>query len=196
MSLTLQINVSGSAPAKAAKLRGIMLDRAEMNASIGRDVLLLVQKHGAKVSAVEHRSAESLGATPTRHLEKAYQAIQPVSDSTTATLLIPRASRLRAAFGTYTIRPTKPGGMLTIPVAAEAYGHRAKEFDLFPIVVGPLKTPILCRKDGSGNLTTMYLLVPEATIPEDRGLLPFDEIPAQAIRSIEAFMDDKHAAAV
>ena len=85
---------------------------------------------------------------------------------------------------------------LTIPVAAEAYGHRAREFDLVPLRVGPRKTLILARRDASGNLTTMYVLVTEATIPEDPKLIPFDDIFAGARDSAEAFYDEALKAAL
>jgi len=187
MSLTIKIDVTGSAPAKAARLRGILLDRTAMNERIGRDALLLVQRHGETVASVAHRSAESLGATPTGHLSQAYAAVQQTNDATSATLLVPRASRLRAAFGAYTVKPKNGSRFLTIPASAEAYGYRAGEFpDLFPIRSKAGKL-LLCRKDSAGNLEPMFSLVPSATVPADKGLMPFDEFPAQAARSIEAF---------
>ena len=187
MSLSIKIDVTGSAPAQAARLRGVLLDRIGMNERVGRDALALVQAHGKTVTAVSHKSAESLGANPTGHLEQAYEAVQQTNDATSASLLVPRASRLRAAFGSYTLTPKNGKKFLTIPASADAYGHRAGEFaDLFPIRT-KANHLLLCRLDSTGNLQPMFALVPSATIPEDRGLMPFDEFPAQAMRSIEAY---------
>ena len=75
----------------------------------------------------------------------------PVAD-----VLVPGASRLRAAFGPYTLdTPTATGKQAyTIPVSGDAYGHRAGEFtDLFPVRLGPQKTPFLARDLGRGAPT-------------------------------------------
>ncbi|MEI7912722.1 MAG: hypothetical protein WCK77_24105 [Verrucomicrobiota bacterium] len=191
MSLTVQINVSGSAPAAAAKLRGIMSERAGLNNRVAEDAQKFVQAYGANTSATEHKTAGTLGATPSGHLEQAYQAIQQVSDGTSATLLIPRASRLRAAFGGYALVPGPGKKYLTIPACAEAYAKRAGEFgDLFFARVGPNKTAILARDLGGGQIQTMYVLVTSANIPEARNLLPWDTLPGEATRSITAYCDE------
>ena len=153
-----------------------------------------LKDQGLTIAAGQHRSAGKLGASPTGHLEEAYAAITSVSDNTSALLLVPRASRLRAAFGPYTLTPVNGAHALTIPVNAEAYGHRAREFDdLKLILLGPKETkqPVLARKTGGETLEVMYVLVPEADIPEDPTLIPFEELAEVAMNSADIFIGEQ-----
>lgn len=188
MSLRIDLTMDGLAPEELATLQATLADPAPLHAQIAGDAERFVKTIGPRIAAGQHRTAQALGANPTGHLADAYQAVEGVSDATAATLLVPRASRLRAAFGPYTLKP-KSSQYLTIPTARETYGRRAREFDdLFPVRVGPRKTLVLARDTGSG-LQTMYLLTKEANIPEDKTLLPFDELAEAARDSAEEYID-------
>ncbi len=192
MSLQYVIEISGNAMAATLRLGGLLVDRSEMNARLATDMLRYVQDFGSRTVPEKHQTANTLGATPTGHLEQAYQAVQQVSGDSSASLIFPRASRLRAAFGPYAIVPTNGKTYLTIPAAAEAYGKRAGEFsDLFFLRVGPNQTPILARATGRGQIQTMYVLVKQANIPEASDLLPWAELPSEAGRSIENWIDEQ-----
>ena len=152
-------------------------------ATAGED---FVKKRGAVTAADEHKTARALGASPTNHLVAAYKAIESESNEEAALLLVPRNTRLRAAFGAYTIEPGPGKTYLTIPVNRESYGRSAGEFsDLFFVRVGPKKSPVLARSDGNGGLETMFFLTTKAEIPEDKGLIPFDDLADEARDSAE-----------
>lgn len=188
MSLRLELTMDGLGPEEFASLRETLADPAPLHAQIAGDAERFVKTIGPKIASRQHRTAWSLGATPTNHLADAYQAVEGQSSASAAVLVVPRNSRLRAAFGPYTLTP-KSSKYLTIPTAPETYGRRAREFDdLFPVRVGPRKTLVLARDTGSG-LQTMYLLTDRADIPEDKTLLPFEELAEAARDSAEEFID-------
>jgi hypothetical protein len=145
-----------------------------------------------KVSAAQHRTANKLGAAPTKHLEKAYQDIEGQSDAESARLLVPSHSRLRAAFGEYTVRPGPGKKWLTIPITAEAYGKRAREIDgLAFIYETGAQTALLVKKASGGRTYKPYfLLVKKATIPEDQTLIPFPELEEVARLAVGDYIDD------
>lgn len=175
-------------------LDGQLRDASGLHARIAGDAENFIKARGRQTSATEHRSANRLGATPTGHLADAYEAIEGVSDASAASLLVPRASRLRAAFGSYVLTPGPGRKFLTIPVNRAAYGKRAGEFtDLFALRAGPKKTLLLARDTGSG-LEVMYVLAAKATMPADPDLIPIDDLTATAQDSAEAFLDEAIAA--
>lgn len=185
--MTITIDVSNLAAEELQALRTRLADSGPIHAAMASAAETFVKDFGAKNQ--EHRSASRLGASPTNHLFKAYRDIESQSDASSARLLVPRATRLRAAFGGYTVRPGNGRKYLTIPVAAAAYGKRAGEIpDLQFMRVGPKKTPILARPDGNGRITTFYLLAKQAVIPADEGLIPFDDMTAQAADAAELFI--------
>lgn len=188
MSLRIELKLEGLGPEEFATLRETLADPAPLHAQIAGDAERFVKTIGPKIASRQHRTAWSLGATPTNHLAEAYQAVEGQSSAAAAVLVAPRNSRLRAAFGAYTIKPQR-SKYLTLPVNRDAYGRRAGEFeDLFPVRVGPKKTLVLARDTGSG-IETMYLLAKQATIPEDKTLLPFEELAEAARDSAEEYID-------
>jgi hypothetical protein len=83
------------------------------DARIAGDAEIFLKKAGKQIAATQHRTANTLGATPTGHLGEAYEGIESSSGADKIELLIPGASRLRAAFGSYVVRP-KNSKYLTI----------------------------------------------------------------------------------
>jgi hypothetical protein len=221
MSLRIDLKVEGLAPEDLAMLKATLQNPAPLHAKIAGDAETFIKKAGPGIASQNHRSANRLGATPTGHLDDAYQAIEGSSTAAAAVLTIPRASRLRAAFGAYAVRPTK-SKYLTIPVHKDAYGKRAREIDdLFPLRVGPRKTLVLARRDESAGpsenqrfltrarpgqrraarrrdtgIETMYVLVTSADIPAQPDLIPFEKLENEGIRSVEEFLDDAIEAAL
>ena len=177
----LTITLSGDAAATLQRLRIGLADRKRLHSRIAGEAELFLKEYGRDTVARQHRSATTLGAMPTRHLERAYASIESVSNADAATLLIPRASRLRAAFGDYVILPGSGRKYLTIPVHRDAYGRRAGEFtNLVFVRVGPRQTAALSRKVPNGGLEIMYFLTRQAKIKQDRGLIPFDKLREEA----------------
>jgi len=139
-----------------------------------------------KISKTRHRTAENLGAKPTRILEKAAESPEGHGDRAGASITLAPGFLFARAFGEVTILPTNGKKYLTIPVHPLAYGRRAREFsDLVFLRVGPFHTPILARRAANGNLITYYVLVPGVRQKQDRTLLPRDE----------AILDEMEAAA-
>lgn len=189
MSVVINIDIS-NLDAGIGNITAALTNRAPLHTKIARDAEKFVKSFGAQKSQSEHRTASNLGARQTGHLSKAYAGIESESDASAARLLVPRASRLRAAFGAYELKPTR-SKYLTIPVARESYGRRAGELDdLTFLRVGPRKTALLARTDKDGNLQTMYLLVTSVNIKEDASLIPFSELTEGAAISAEEYFDD------
>lgn len=184
--MTITIQLSGTAQAALNGLQVRIQDLPVIHAVMAGAAERFVKDFGARTSQGEHRSATRLGGRQTNHLSRAYQAIESSSDAGAASLFVPRASRLRAAFGAYTVTPGPGKTYLTIPVSGEAYGKRAGEMQgLVAMRVGPKKTPILARPDGEGRITTHFLLAKKADIPADPSLIPFDAMAADAADAAE-----------
>lgn len=191
------------------ELREALGDSTGLNARVAGDAEKFLKREGPRIAADKHRTADKLGANPTGHLTEAYEGIEGISDANSATLLIPSASRLRAAFGTYVLTP-KNAKFLTIPAHKDAYGKRAGEFDdLFFMRVGPRKTPVLARRvEGTedrllrarpyqrrdnrrvAEAEILYVLARKAIIPEDPTLIPMDALSEEARDSAEAYLDE------
>ncbi len=183
--ISITITTTGEA-AGLQRLSRALSRRKQLHARIAVDVLETVQTYVAGLPF--HGTAKRLGAKPTNHLETVANQIEAASDEKQATIKIPRASRLRAAFGPYTVVPTGGRKFLTIPVAAEAYGRSAKTFtDLQFLRVGPKKTPVLAKPaigvKGDSPLNVLYVLVKKADIKEDRRLLNFDDMRDTAVQT-------------
>lgn len=187
--MNITIDTSDLASPLLANLRRKLTDKTGLHARMAGEAERFVKTRGMATAAGEHRSANRLGAAPTGHLEKAYQQIESQSGADAASLLVPRASRLRAAFGAYVVRPGAGKTYLTIPVAAAAYGKRAGEIEGLEFMrVGPNKTPILAKPDGKDRITTYFILVKKADIAEDAGLIPFPELYQQAADAAELYL--------
>ena len=200
MSNALTVTITGAdfSAEELALVAGALNNPGAMNARMAGDCERWIKGPAVagKISASHHRTALALGAKPTEHLTKAYQQIEGTSDTVAARLLIPRSSRLRAAFGPYTVRPVNGKKYLTIAANREAYGRRAGEFgdQLFPVQVGgkggAKGVLTLSKRRAGGGLEVMYVLVPSATIPEDPTLIPFDELGEVAKLAIGDYIDD------
>jgi hypothetical protein len=196
VSVRVNVELTGLREEDFRILQDTLRDRAGLNQRLAADAESFVKKRGAEISKTEHRTAERLGATPTGHLAEAFQGIEGRVDDVSAMLLIPRASRLRAAFGAYRVLP-KTARFLTIPYIAEAYGRRAREFDdlefsieLVKFSNGSSDYARCLIKKGSSPPVVMFLLASKADIPEDRGLFPFEELAEEARDSAEAYIDE------
>jgi hypothetical protein len=181
--IRIQVAVEGTDVLR--RLAGGLSNRAPLHARIAVTTRNFVQDHVRGLD--QHRTANRLGAQPTGHLATAAKGIESESDERAATLKIPRASRLRAAFGTYTIRPKNGKKYLTIPDNARTYGKRVAEIREplhFRMVGGRHKA--LCFKDG----TVAFWLREQVTIKEDRTLLPFAQLPRLCRRVAVAYIEE------
>lgn len=190
--ISIAITATGEA-AGLQRLRRALSRRSQLHARIAVDVLETVTTYVADLPF--HKTATRLGAKPTNHLENVASRIESASDDKKAVIKIPRASRLRAAFGRYTVLPKEPRKFLTIPVAAESYGRSARSFsDLVFLRVGPKQTPVLARKPvgvkGSTPLNVLFILLRKAEIKEDRRLLNFDDMRDTAVQTSADYIEE------
>lgn len=195
MSAPLVITLdSKGTEAGMQRLRRALADRRNLHAEIAAVASEYVKDFVAKDAG--HKTAEALGAAPTKHMAKTANRIGSQSDSAEARITIPRASRLRAAFGSYIILPKDGKKFLTIPVAAAAYGKRAGQVGELEFKRIHEETPKGLRwvpylvVAGSEPVQKMYRLIRKAAIKEDSTLLPFTELPEVATRATIAFFDD------
>lgn len=193
--MSLTVTLSGLSAADLAAFTGQVQNRAAMHARMAGDAEIFIKQFGKVNAAGQHRTANTLGATPTGHLADAYEGIEGESSADAALLVVPGSSRLRAAFGRYVLTPKNGSKYLTIPANADAYGKRAGTIpDLFPVRVGPRKTLTLSRQREGGGLEVMYVLVQRAEIPEDATLIPFDNLAQRVANSVEDFIDESFQA--
>jgi hypothetical protein len=193
MSINVEIIYDGAN--ELTFLTEALANKPAMHERIAREALLFVREFGAKKSQTEHRTANMLGANPTGHLARAYAGIEAAHDATSARLLVPRASRLRAAFGAYTLKPQK-SQYLTLPIHKDAYGRRAREFEDLDFArmggadSGTGSQAFLLRRNDDGSVDFMYFLTKSANIKEDASLIPFEQIYNEAGRAVEAYLDE------
>lgn len=179
MSVTVDIEVKDGATQRVNDL----LQALSGTGPRRRDFMAAVAGHAERFTSDyirtiaaphRHKTATRLGATPTGYLERRAQNVESRSNMEEAVVIIAGAPEIFArAFGPVTVR-ARNAKNLTIPLTAEAYGRRAGEFsDLFPIT-SRRGNKLLVRRDGK-LLKAYYLLKPQVTLSEDRGLLPTDE---------------------
>ncbi len=123
--LTLTITAEGGEAALAAVSALTSADRTAAHQVMAAGVERLTQAHLQAVPSVKNTAA-NLGASPSGFLKKAAGTVQGTGDATGVMLTMQRAG-LSRAFRPYDLVP-RSGRLLTIPVDAEAYGKRAREF--------------------------------------------------------------------
>ena len=97
--LTITIDIQGLAESLAdvQRLRGALNDRRGLHAHLAAFGENKLQKYVASIKS--HKTANRLGAKPTEHLAHTALGISSESDENQLRILIPRKTRLRAAFG-------------------------------------------------------------------------------------------------
>jgi hypothetical protein len=204
ISPTISINVEGLAEAMGVgqRVAFALNDKTDLYAVLAAAGELFCKKHVKNLS--RHKTAARLQAQPTQHLQTVSTGIEGESDNNGASISIPRASRLRAAFGPYTVRPTGNRTYVSIPMAAATYGKSAGEYK------GP--TALIRCKGGNGYLivegeeqhtksgksrmvpvqpvSLLFALKLKVEIPEDRTLLPFDTLPNELGDRAGAYLYD------
>lgn len=188
MSVTLKITAEGDA-AGLRKFRQGMSGGGlvEVHGRIAKKLKEFVSVHVAAND--DHATATRLGATPTGHMAKLAKRIEAGSDATHAVLRIPRKSRLRAAFGGFTITPGNGKKYLTIPAHKMTYGKRVAQFPegtFAPRLLGRYMALVFRAGPEKGRVA--YWLKASVVVKEDRTLLPFEEIPQVAQRVASAYI--------
>ena len=151
----------------------------DLNATIATQAEKTTVSYIAKIALGRHKTAQSLGATPTGELERAALRVTSSFSDTVATVEVPRFLFARA-FGDITIRPTGGKKFLTIPLSSASYGKTAGELRMagwkifrpgkFQILLG-----YLGKLPKGQPATKLFALARSAFQKQDRTLLPSDE---------------------
>jgi hypothetical protein len=130
-------------------------------------------------------TAQKLGATPSGFYKRAAQTVEGRASSGGASIIMQRAG-LSRAFRPYDLRPIR-GRLLTIPVDAEAYGRRAREFSGAQwrrfseedVAAGKSTHAGLVfgrpAPEKGGLFHALFRGVKKVSQPQDRNLLPSDQ---------------------
>ena len=186
MNLKVEIRARGSAVGLKRFRSGIGDTKGltEVHTRIARAVKTLVVDYVA--SDDSHTTAEKLGAKPTGHMAKNAKRIEAQGETYQAILRIPRKSRLRAAFGAFTLTAGAGKTYLTIPAHQSTYGRSARTFAEGELKFAVIKSwrifLALVFAEGRYKGEVAYWLRRSVEVKEDRTLMPFDEIPVAAAR--------------
>jgi hypothetical protein len=187
--IRFEVTTSGD-PAVLKRIQDGLSNRARLHARIADAAENFSKDYVQKLHSrdEEHETANRLGAKRTGEFLRISKAIESESNESAAVLRFPRASRIRAAFGGYTVRPVKVK-YLTIPAHRLTYGMRAREFDNLEFrFLGRHKALVFSSGPETGKVA--YWLTKERTIKEDRGLLPFPQYPKLASRVAVAYVQE------
>jgi len=160
--------------------------KAELCEAGAYSLYVAVVRHVLDYARAHHNTASRLGARPTGHFEEAVDSISygPDGDGS-ASVKIPIPG-FRRVFEPLTITP-KNAKALTIPIAAVAYGRRARElehmgFNLFKTSKrnGGKSGVLYGQREGDDEITPLYALKARVNLPQDRSMLPSDGDMSQA----------------
>jgi len=167
--------------------------RARIHRNMGRAVQNLCRRHLLSLDATRHATANKLGAQPTHFLASAAaaaaqpQALRADASGAAITIVHPGIGRVGHDVA---IRPTGGRKYLTIPISAEAYGHRLMEGESARFPKGFFFTSkngnlLYGIKEGRA-IHPCYALKTEVHLKQDRTLLPTDqEIRRTAVATLQ-----------
>ena len=149
----------------------------------------LIVRHLARVSETRHATANRLGAPPSGFWKDVEKAVRLHTHANDAEVSVTHPGIARAGRDVL-IRPRRAKA-LTIPLRAEAYGKRPREFANLSgaALFRPKGTRVLATEEG-GRLTPMYALCASVTQRRDPTLLPDqktidDALARAALNAIE-----------
>lgn len=192
----LKIAVTGDALVSVQRAR-LILKAEAINPVIGRAATNAVRTH---LFGLNSTRANHLGGRRTNFFASAGRS---TSFKVVGDLVVVSIAQIgiRQRFFGGTIKPKKAGGFLTIPVAPEAYGKRAREFSNLEIVFGQNGEPIaLATKSTRATQLTatkggkvvsrqigrigqlMFRLVRSVTQKPDPTILPYPEVVGAAVK--------------
>lgn len=178
MSIAINIDVTDTVTPALAELSRRLQNRTGLHEYIAAKEENVFRTYLRGQASFRHRTAQSLGATPTGELERASQSPEGTATAEGAMISLRPGHLFARAFREVVIKPGPGKKYLPIAVNAEAYGKRPLEFgeSLRFMLVGPKKTPILSQEGSGDTRETMYVLVKSVRQKQDRTLLPSDEM--------------------
>ena len=139
MALEFQLKADPGLQQWLQEARKITTGNVELHAAMGQAIrdggtlggreIMGVTRHIQTVSGSYHKTARSLGASPTNYFEAAAKGIDLIASEHVAGLIFVNGGPFIArAYSASVILPGDGKQWLTIPAIAEAYGKRAGEF--------------------------------------------------------------------
>jgi hypothetical protein len=203
MKLKFSLNTS-EIRAKLGKITS-QEKRREILQTVGADIHDKVQRHIGEMSVLRHKTANRLGAEPSKHFENATgRVVLREVTAERATVVIENTPGLSRAYQDLHIQPVR-ARWLTIPIHRDAYNKRVADLrGMGHKIFRPGKARILAETttrtetytDKSGKtrkrkkLRPLYALVKSVRVPRDKGLLPQEkQIRQWAVESAKNVID-------
>ena len=171
--LDLNVTTWGKSTPVLNLLRDKLTDLEDLNEAIALDAEEMVRRWILAAAPSRHTVAAALGAAPTGYLSRAADNVTSQSTPKGAVVTV-HGEIFKRWLGDVTVLP-KRAKMLTMPVAAESFGKRAKDFQDLRIAKSKAGNLFLVRDKGRGKNKTvepLFMLLRKATLPQDKGLLP------------------------
>lgn len=177
LTISVDLTQADALDSRVQALRSGLRDRRGLHAAIASEADRLTREY--LIGLNRHKTAKSLGATPTGHHGKAARAVESSHDHDEAVVSIPASTGLGRAFGDVVIRPGSGRRYLTIPAHKRTYGKRAGEFSpgmfTFALVGGRHTALMFAESSDPDYWTVAYWLRTEVNQAQDRTLLPSDD---------------------
>lgn len=180
------MNVTIQMPPYWAKIKDALTTgmRHNIHSLCGEDLHRLVVAHLKRIEPLHHLWAQKLGASPTRHVDKAVERASWSADENRAEVVIPMPGLSRAFHDIVLTTPTRNGASAyTVPVSSHAYGHRVAELRRmgWSIFRPHGQDALWGSNDASGEAEPLYLLRKRIKLKQDRSLLPSDAEMQQTV---------------
>jgi hypothetical protein len=172
-TLSLTVTTWGKSTPVLKLLRDTLEDLEDLNEFIALESEEMIRLWILDAAEDRHDTAQNLGAEPTGYLSKAAEQTTSQSTPNGATVTV-RVQIFNRGRGPVEVLPRR-AKLLTVPMAAESYGKRARDFKDLRIAKSKKGTLFLVRDKGTGKNKTsekLFKLIPKATLPQDAGLLP------------------------
>jgi hypothetical protein len=178
MSFAIQLTASDTVTPILAGLIGALEDPTDLHKAIAAEAEVLTRDYIVSIAPSRHKTAESLGATPTGYLERAAEGVSSTGERDAAVVILAGdVGGFARAFSDITITPKK-GKFLTIPAKAATYGKRAGEFDDLELIVFKSDDTFamaLGKRTENDTVDVYFWLRRKVFQRQDRSLLPSDD---------------------
>jgi len=184
--MTVTVEIKAALPARARAYFARIRDLSGMTRHCSDRLAELVRGHIGGIALVRHTTATLLGGTQTGHLENAAASVVAAPEPRAVVVRVDSPG-IKRAYRDIEIRPKGRFPYLTIPVAGEAYGKRAKDlrratgYRMFQF--RSRKGNFLLAARGPDGLRPLYALKEFVPQGRDPSLMPSDDEVSRNIAS-------------
>lgn len=180
--ITVQVTGMDETAQVLQAIRSGLANRRGLHTAIAVPAQEFTQNYLLKMN--RHRTAERLGARPTKFRQKNAKLIEADADDLAAYVRIPRSTGLGRAFHDVDLVPKNGKKYLTIPADARTYGKSVRQFPegtfKFAILHAHRPFPVLLFKSDD---KVAYWLRKSVHQAQDRTLLPSDDAYSRIART-------------